>query len=181
MRLLAVRTTSLTAHVINVHQNYNRSTWYDRFPRLLERNSELLRASTAFAVPRPYLARVALAMADDYEQFLQARSIPYAQVVARADKATFDLTHRDHGRNPDGSTWRRRSHRRYYVKARPGAVEFLDRMRARFELYVYTAGTRAYAEQILTTLLDQKGDRFRGRVISSASDTPELVRTSTWS
>lgn len=53
----------------------------------------------------------------------------------------------------------------YYIKMRPGLLEFLEKMADIFELHVYTMGTRAYALNI-AKLVDPTQKLFGNRVIS---------------
>jgi len=53
----------------------------------------------------------------------------------------------------------------YYTKLRPNVRTFLTAMAELYELYVYTAGDRAYAENI-ARLLDYSGRWFSGRIVS---------------
>ncbi|KAI2634457.1 hypothetical protein GGS21DRAFT_539312 [Xylaria nigripes] len=53
----------------------------------------------------------------------------------------------------------------YYIKLRPGLMEFLERMAEIFELHVYTMGTRAYALNI-AKIVDPTQKLFGNRVIS---------------
>mgnify|MGYP001762196287 FL=1 len=53
----------------------------------------------------------------------------------------------------------------YYVKLRPGVKEFLAFLAERFELHVYTMGTRSYAECICS-ILDPSGHLFGSRILS---------------
>ncbi|KAI0104264.1 hypothetical protein GGR51DRAFT_561071 [Nemania sp. FL0031] len=53
----------------------------------------------------------------------------------------------------------------YYIKMRPGLVEFLEKMAEIFELHVYTMGTRAYALNI-AKIVDPTQKLFGNRVIS---------------
>ena len=59
------------------------------------------------------------------------------------------------------------------LKLRPGLRSFLRTMKdSYFEMYVYTAGTRAYAQQVCR-IIDPGGTIFGGRIVSR-DDTPEL-------
>ncbi|KAI1826366.1 hypothetical protein F4861DRAFT_104316 [Xylaria intraflava] len=53
----------------------------------------------------------------------------------------------------------------YYIKLRPGLMQFLERMADLFELHVYTMGTRAYALNI-AKIVDPTQKLFGNRVIS---------------
>ncbi|OCH95692.1 hypothetical protein OBBRIDRAFT_787897 [Obba rivulosa] len=53
----------------------------------------------------------------------------------------------------------------YYIKARPGWQEFLQVMATKYEMHVYTMGTRAYAEEVCAAI-DPDGKIFGGRLLS---------------
>lgn len=53
----------------------------------------------------------------------------------------------------------------YYIKLRPGLVDFLKNINTMYELHVYTMGTRAYAEHI-AEIVDPGKTLFANRVIS---------------
>ncbi|THH12706.1 hypothetical protein EW146_g7438, partial [Bondarzewia mesenterica] len=53
----------------------------------------------------------------------------------------------------------------YYVKPRPGWHEFLSSMATKYEMHVYTMGTRAYAEEVCAAI-DPEGKFFGGRLLS---------------
>ncbi|KAJ2927695.1 hypothetical protein H1R20_g9386, partial [Candolleomyces eurysporus] len=53
----------------------------------------------------------------------------------------------------------------YYIKARPGWKEFLEKAATRYEMHVYTMGTRAYAEQVCA-ILDPDKKIFGNRLLS---------------
>ncbi|KAK2678009.1 FCP1 homology domain [Fusarium oxysporum f. sp. vasinfectum] len=53
----------------------------------------------------------------------------------------------------------------YYIKLRPGLMEFLDEVSKMYELHVYTMGTRAYALNI-AKIVDPDQKLFGNRVIS---------------
>ncbi|TIB93400.1 FCP1-like phosphatase [Wallemia mellicola] len=53
----------------------------------------------------------------------------------------------------------------YFVKFRPGLMEFLDNMNKLFEMHVYTMGTRSYALAICQ-LIDPSGKYFGERILS---------------
>lgn len=48
---------------------------------------------------------------------------------------------------------------------RPGWKEFLRETAAKYEMHIYTMGTRAYAEQVCAAI-DPDGSLFGGRVLS---------------
>jgi len=53
----------------------------------------------------------------------------------------------------------------HYIKVRPGAREFLQRMTTLFEMHVYTAGIRAYAHEVVR-ILDPDRSLFGLRIVS---------------
>ncbi|KIY69388.1 hypothetical protein CYLTODRAFT_420781 [Cylindrobasidium torrendii FP15055 ss-10] len=53
----------------------------------------------------------------------------------------------------------------YFIKPRPGWKEFLRDMAFKYEMHVYTMGTRAYAEKVCAAI-DPDGSIFRGRILS---------------
>ncbi|KAF8338151.1 uncharacterized protein EI90DRAFT_3286868 [Cantharellus anzutake] len=53
----------------------------------------------------------------------------------------------------------------YYIKPRPGLVDFLDRMKTKYEMHVYTMGTRAYALEVCKAI-DLDGTVFGQRVLT---------------
>lgn len=53
----------------------------------------------------------------------------------------------------------------YYIKMRPGLVDFLEKIATMYELHVYTMGTRAYAMNI-AKIVDPEQKLFGNRVIS---------------
>lgn len=53
----------------------------------------------------------------------------------------------------------------YYIKMRPGLMNFLERISMMYELHVYTMGTRAYAKSI-ANIVDPQSKLFGNRVIS---------------
>ncbi|KAG9314177.1 hypothetical protein JVU11DRAFT_4963 [Chiua virens] len=53
----------------------------------------------------------------------------------------------------------------YYIKPRPGLQDFLRKLSAKYEMHVYTMGTRAYAEEVCAAI-DPKGTIFSGRILS---------------
>ena len=64
----------------------------------------------------------------------------------------------------------------YYVKLRPGLGEFLQRVASKFELHVYTMGTRAYADCICR-IVDPDGKLFGARILSR-DENESLVQKS---
>lgn len=58
----------------------------------------------------------------------------------------------------DGGCW-------YYVKKRPGLDAFLDALKSRFELHVYTMGARSYADCICR-IVDPTGALFGSRILT---------------
>ncbi|KAH9178811.1 hypothetical protein EDB89DRAFT_2111688 [Lactarius sanguifluus] len=53
----------------------------------------------------------------------------------------------------------------YYVKPRPGWQDFLSSVATKYEMHVYTMGTRAYAEEVCNAI-DPDGKSFGGRILS---------------
>ncbi|KAF5375137.1 hypothetical protein D9758_000554 [Tetrapyrgos nigripes] len=53
----------------------------------------------------------------------------------------------------------------YYIKPRPGWKEFLKEVSTKYEMHVYTMGTRAYAEEVCAAI-DPDGSAFGGRLLS---------------
>jgi FCP1-like phosphatase family protein len=60
----------------------------------------------------------------------------------------------------------------HHVMMRPGLVHWLERLAVQYELYIYTAGTRTYAEAV-AKIFDPQGRLFGSRIISR-TDVPEL-------
>lgn len=53
----------------------------------------------------------------------------------------------------------------YYIKPRPGWQQFLASLSHKYEMHVYTMGTRSYADAVCK-ILDPVGSIFGGRVLS---------------
>lgn len=53
----------------------------------------------------------------------------------------------------------------YYIKLRPGLEEFLEELSKKYEMHIYTMGTRAYAENI-SKLVDPDRKYFGDRILS---------------
>ncbi|KAF9229050.1 hypothetical protein BS17DRAFT_770955 [Gyrodon lividus] len=53
----------------------------------------------------------------------------------------------------------------YYIKPRPGLRDFLRNLSTKYEMHVYTMGTRAYAEEVCAAI-DPDGKVFGGRILS---------------
>jgi FCP1-like phosphatase family protein len=53
----------------------------------------------------------------------------------------------------------------YYIKLRPGLREFLQQVASRFELHIYTMGSRPYADAI-AAVIDSDKRLFQGRITS---------------
>ncbi|KAI9570383.1 hypothetical protein HD554DRAFT_2321490 [Boletus coccyginus] len=53
----------------------------------------------------------------------------------------------------------------YYIKPRPGLQDFLHKLSTKYEMHVYTMGTRAYAEEVCAAI-DPNGRIFGGRILS---------------
>lgn len=57
----------------------------------------------------------------------------------------------------------------YYVKFRPGIVQFLEKIRGLFDIHVYTMGTRCYAKAIIETIVYRLMDGvsvFNGKIFT---------------
>lgn len=65
---------------------------------------------------------------------------------------------------------------RYCVKFRPGLQQMLDRVSRLYEIYVYTMGTRVYAQSIVDAI-DPAGEYFRDRVITRDENQGLLVKS----
>ena len=67
----------------------------------------------------------------------------------------------------------------YYIKLRPGLIEFLEDMSKLYELHVYTMGTRSYAEHVCQIVDPQRkifGDRILSRDESGSMQAKNLQR-----
>lgn len=67
----------------------------------------------------------------------------------------------------------------YYIKKRPGLREFLDKISEKYELHVYTMGTRAYAMNVAKIVDPDKrlfGDRIISRDENGSITTKSLSR-----
>ncbi|KAF7436339.1 Carboxy-terminal domain (CTD) phosphatase [Pleurotus ostreatus] len=53
----------------------------------------------------------------------------------------------------------------YYIKPRPGWKEFFEETASKYEMHVYTMGTRAYAEEVCAAI-DPDSKYFGGRILS---------------
>ncbi|KAG8697324.1 Carboxy-terminal domain (CTD) phosphatase, partial [Ceratobasidium sp. 394] len=53
----------------------------------------------------------------------------------------------------------------YYIKPRPGLADFLKSLSTKYEMHVYTMGTRAYAMEVCAAI-DPDGSIFAGRILS---------------
>ncbi|KAF9245912.1 hypothetical protein BU15DRAFT_70971 [Melanogaster broomeanus] len=53
----------------------------------------------------------------------------------------------------------------YYIKPRPGLQDFLCNLSTKYEMHVYTMGTRAYAEEVCAAI-DPDRQVFGGRILS---------------
>jgi RNA polymerase II subunit A-like phosphatase len=53
----------------------------------------------------------------------------------------------------------------YYIKLRPGTVEFLEELHDRFEMHIYTMGTRSYAHAV-ANVIDPDKKYFKDRILS---------------
>mmetsp|Transcript_14838 Transcript_14838/g.25962 ORF Transcript_14838/g.25962 Transcript_14838/m.25962 type:complete len:665 (+) Transcript_14838:3299-5293(+) len=64
------------------------------------------------------------------------------------------------------------SDKMHYIMLRPGLIEWLEQVSTMYELYIYTAGTRVYAEAV-ANIFDPSKRLFGSRIISR-TDVPEL-------
>ncbi|CAH0473310.1 unnamed protein product [Peronospora belbahrii] len=64
----------------------------------------------------------------------------------------------------------------HVVKLRPGLTEFLTELSALYDLFIYTHGTRLYAEQIVK-IIDPDETYFKNRVVAR-TDTPDMLHKS---
>ncbi|KAJ3088992.1 Carboxy-terminal domain (CTD) phosphatase, partial [Physocladia obscura] len=53
----------------------------------------------------------------------------------------------------------------YYIKLRPGTLEFLAKASKLYEMHIYTMGTRAYADAV-AKIIDPTGHLFIDRILS---------------
>ncbi|KAF1816313.1 hypothetical protein P152DRAFT_463921 [Eremomyces bilateralis CBS 781.70] len=64
----------------------------------------------------------------------------------------------------------------YYIKLRPGLLEFLEKISSVYELHIYTMGTRAYAEHI-AKIVDPDRKIFGDRILSRDESGSLTVKT----
>ncbi|KAG8741661.1 Carboxy-terminal domain (CTD) phosphatase [Ceratobasidium sp. 414] len=83
-----------------------------------------------------------------------AQGEPNPNWPALRDVKSFVL---DDGSSP-GGCW-------YYIKPRPGLADFLKNLSTKYEMHVYTMGTRAYAMEVCAAI-DPDGSIFAGRILS---------------
>ncbi|KAG8834789.1 Carboxy-terminal domain (CTD) phosphatase [Serendipita sp. 399] len=57
------------------------------------------------------------------------------------------------------------AHEWFYIKPRPGLVQFMDRLSKIYEMHVYTMGTRSYANAVCSAL-DPSGAWFGSRILT---------------
>lgn len=67
-------------------------------------------------------------------------------------------TEQDEAGEDDGGCW-------YYVKQRPGLQEFLEAASIKYEMHVYTMGTRSYAEEVCK-IIDPDTKFFGSRILT---------------
>lgn len=60
----------------------------------------------------------------------------------------------------------------HVVKLRPGLLSFLQDLSQRYDLFIYTHGTRLYAEQI-AKIIDPNGSFFQHRIVAR-TDMPDM-------
>jgi RNA polymerase II subunit A-like phosphatase len=64
----------------------------------------------------------------------------------------------------------------HVVKLRPGLTPFLTELSALYDLFIYTHGTRLYAEQIVK-IIDPDESFFKNRIVAR-TDTPDMLHKS---
>ncbi|CAI5709107.1 unnamed protein product [Hyaloperonospora brassicae] len=64
----------------------------------------------------------------------------------------------------------------HVVKLRPGLTDFLTELSALYDLFIYTHGTRLYAEEIVK-IIDPDETYFKNRVVAR-TDTPDMLHKS---
>ncbi|KAI0673709.1 hypothetical protein C8Q78DRAFT_1076690 [Trametes maxima] len=64
----------------------------------------------------------------------------------------------------------------YYIKPRPGLPDFLQALSTKYEMHVYTMGTRAYAEEVCAAI--DPGGKFFGNRILSRDESGSLTQKS---
>ncbi|KAL4124733.1 hypothetical protein PRIC2_008327 [Phytophthora ramorum] len=64
----------------------------------------------------------------------------------------------------------------HVVKLRPGLNDFLTELSALYDLFIYTHGTRLYAEQIVK-IIDPDETYFKNRIVAR-TDTPDMLHKS---
>lgn len=64
----------------------------------------------------------------------------------------------------------------YYVKLRPGLSDFLQTMASKYELHVYTMGTRSYADCICR-IVDPDGHLFGARILSRDENGSDMQKS----
>ncbi|TMW68400.1 hypothetical protein Poli38472_005868 [Pythium oligandrum] len=64
----------------------------------------------------------------------------------------------------------------HVVKLRPGLTSFLEELSLTYDLFIYTHGTRLYAEEI-AKIIDPEGRFFRHRIVAR-TDTPDMQHKS---
>ncbi|RLN84896.1 hypothetical protein BBJ28_00021692 [Nothophytophthora sp. Chile5] len=64
----------------------------------------------------------------------------------------------------------------HVVKLRPGLAVFLTELSALYDLFIYTHGTRLYAEQIVK-IIDPDESYFKNRIVAR-TDTPDMLHKS---
>ncbi|KAF8313855.1 hypothetical protein DL93DRAFT_2058638, partial [Clavulina sp. PMI_390] len=77
---------------------------------------------------------------------------------ALSDVKRFKLPGEGRTAEDDGSSW-------YYIKPRPGLASFLNNLKTKYEMHVYTMGTRAYAFEVCKAI-DPDQSVFGQRVLT---------------
>jgi RNA polymerase II subunit A-like phosphatase len=99
---------------------------------------------------------------------MQTRRLANPNAEAIKDIWRFQLDDEDTvGHDNQGRKWTRKGRQGvwFYVKPRPSLDRFLQTLSGLYELHVYTAGTRRYANAICTCI-DPTGKYFSERILS---------------
>ncbi|EME27327.1 RNA polymerase II subunit A C-terminal domain phosphatase [Galdieria sulphuraria] len=91
------------------------------------------------------------------QEWYQYKQEIYQQATEKALECSAPLMEDIHELDLDGSI--------SLVKLRPNVRRFLEKIHQRYELHIYTMGSRSYADAI-ATLLDPSGNLFQRRIVS---------------
>ena len=103
---------------------------------------------------------------------LHATHDPAARGIRRPDVHSFVLEHGGGQQQPQQT----KQHMRHYVKLRPKLEAFLSQVSRKFDLSIYTHGTRDYAVEI-AKIIDPDQSKFHQRIVSR-TDFPLLSHKS---